>query len=139
MQFVHQGIFKFGDSDIPLYEKFFLSGEQSIRGFDIYRIGPRNEYGNVVGGSKSIFLNLEYQIPLNQQFSFIFFYDIGNAYDFGVPINFKDVYTSMGLELKIFVPMLNVPFRLIFAYNPRTLQADDSNFVFRFAVGPSFN
>jgi outer membrane protein insertion porin family len=139
MQFVHQAIIKFGDSEIPLYEKFFLGGEQSIRGFDIYRIGPKNEYGNVIGGSKSLFMNLEYQIPLNQQFSFIFFYDIGNAYDFGVPVSLKNVYTSMGLELKIFVPMLNVPFRLIFAYNPRTLQADDSKFVFRFAVGPSFN
>ncbi|MCP5054354.1 MAG: outer membrane protein assembly factor BamA [bacterium] len=139
MQFVHQAIFAFGNRGIPLYEKFFLGGEQSIRGYDIYRIGPRNEGGSVIGGSKAVYLNLEYQIPLNQQFSFIFFYDIGNAYDFGVPINFKDIYSSMGLELKVFVPMLNVPFRLIFAYNPRILRPGDSNFVFRFAVGPSFN
>ncbi len=139
MQFVHQALIAFGNRGVPIYEKFFLGGEQSIRGYDIYRIGPRNEFGSVIGGSKAVFLNLEYQIPLNQQFSFIFFYDIGNAYDFGVPISFKDVYSSMGLELKIFVPMLNVPFRLIFAYNPRKIREEDSNFVFRFAVGPSFN
>jgi len=84
-------------------------------------------------------MNLEYQIPLNKQFSFNVFYDIGNAYDFGKPISFRDIYSSMGLELKVFVPMLNVPFRLIFAYNPRLLQPDDSHFVFRFAVGPSFH
>jgi outer membrane protein insertion porin family len=138
MQFVHEGISAFGDTPVPLYEKIFLGGERSIRGFDIYRIGPRNEYGAVIGGNKALYLNLEYLIPLNQQISFVFFYDVGNAYDFGQPINLKNVYSSMGLELKIFVPMLNVPFRLIFSYNPRVLQPDESNFAFRFAVGPSF-
>jgi outer membrane protein insertion porin family len=138
-QLVHQSIIRIGDNPIPIYEKFFLGGEQSIRGFDIYRIGPRNENGTVIGGNKAFFANFEYQIPLNQQFSFVFYYDVGNAYDFGEPISLKNVYSSMGLELKIFVPMLNVPFRLIFAYNPRKLNPNDSNLVFRFAVGPSFN
>lgn len=139
VQVVHESISEFGDKPVPVYEKFFLGGEQSIRGFDIYRIGPRNESGTVIGGNKSFHVNVEYQIPINQQFSFVLFYDVGNAYDYGQPISLKDVYSSTGLELKIFVPMLNVPFRLIFSYNPRTLRPDDSNFVFRFAVGPSFN
>jgi len=135
---VYQGLFAFGNKEIPFYERFFLGGERSIRGFDIYRLGPRNERGVVVGGDKSFYLNFEYQIPLNEQFSFVFFYDIGNAYDVNQPIDFEDVYTSMGAELKVYVQMLGVPFRLIFAYNPRTLRPDDSNFAFRFAVGPSF-
>jgi outer membrane protein insertion porin family len=139
MQAVYQFLNGFGDNPVPIYEKFFLGGEQSIRGFDIYRLGPRNEKGVVVGGNKAFYLNLEYQIPISNQFSFIFYYDIGNAYDIGAPIRLDDVYSSMGLELKIFVPMLNVPFRLIFAYNPRVLLAEDPHFVFRFAVGPSFN
>jgi outer membrane protein insertion porin family len=139
MQAVYQFLHAFGDQPLPIYEKFFLGGEQSIRGFDIYRIGPRNEQGAVIGGNKAFFANLEYQIPISNQFSFIFYYDIGNAYDSGVPIRLNDLYSSMGLELKIFVPMLNVPFRLIFAYNPRVLWPDDQHFIFRFAVGPSFH
>jgi outer membrane protein insertion porin family len=135
---VYQYVTKFGDSFLPYYEKHFLGGERSIRGYDIYRLGPRDEEGRVIGGDKAFFLNFEYAIPLSQQFSFVFFYDIGNAYDVGQPITFNNVYSSLGAELKIFVPMLNVPFRLIFAYNPRTLYKDDSNFAFRFAVGPSF-
>jgi len=139
MQVVYMGISQFGDKPIPLYEKFFLGGEQSIRGFDVYRLGTRNENGTVTGGNKAIYANFEYVIPLNQQFSFVFFYDVGNAYDFAQPISFKNLYSSTGLEFRLFVPMLNVPFRLIFAYNPRLLNPDDSHFVFRFAVGPSFN
>jgi len=135
---VYESLEPFGGKDIPFYEKFFLGGERSIRGFDIYTLGPRDKNGNVLGGSKSFLFNLEYAIPLTQQFSFVFFYDVGNSYDVGTPIKLKDVYSSAGLELKIFVPMLNVPFRLIFAYNPRVLRADDQHFVFKFAVGPSF-
>jgi outer membrane protein insertion porin family len=128
----------FGGKQVPFYEKFFLGGERSIRGFEVYTLGPRDNYGTILGGNKSFIANFEYAIPLSQQFSFVFFYDVGNAYDSGAPVKLKDVYQSTGLELKIFIPMLNVPFRLIFAYNPRKLNSDDQNFVFRFAIGPSF-
>ena len=138
MHAVYEGLEPFGGKGIPFYEKYFLGGERSIRGFDIYTLGPRDKSGNVLGGTKSILFNFEYAIPLTQQFSFVFFYDVGNAYDAGTPIRLKDVYSSAGVELKIFVPMLNVPFRLIFAYNPRLLESDDQHFVFKFAVGPSF-
>ena len=138
MHAVYESISPFGGKVIPFYERYFLGGERSVRGFEIYTLGPRNSYGAVIGGTKSLYANLEYAIPLAQQFSFIFFYDVGNSYDSGAPINLKDVYQSTGLELKIFVPMLNVPFRLIFAYNHRLLQPEDNHFVFRFAVGPSF-
>jgi outer membrane protein insertion porin family len=134
----YETIEPFGGKPIPFYEKFFLGGERSIRGFETYTLGPRNAYGSILGGNKSLFFNAEYAIPLTQQFSFVFFYDVGNTYDIGTPIRLKDVYQSTGLELKIFVPMLNVPFRLIFAYNHRLLIPDANHFVFRFAVGPSF-
>lgn len=135
---VWQQVKAFGGKELPFYERYFLGGEQSIRGFDIYRIGPKNEDGYIIGGDKAAFLNLEYRIPLNQQFSFVLFYDIGNSYDVGVPINIDDTYSSLGVEFRVFVPMLNVPFRLIFAYNPRPLHEEDSHYQFRFAVGPSF-
>lgn len=139
MQFVHQAVIPFGGSTIPYYEKIFLGGEFSIRGFEMYKVGPRNENGDFVGGNKALFLNLEYIVSLNQQLSLSLFYDAGNAYDFGQPISLKNLYTSTGLEARVFVPMLNVPFRLIFAYNPRTLETDEPNFTFRFAIGTSFN
>jgi outer membrane protein insertion porin family len=140
LQLIHQSLTPFGKGSFPLYEKFYMGGESSIRGFDYYQVGPRNAKGNAVGGNKSLQLNFEYTIPFNRsrQVSASLFYDIGNVYDFGKSINFKDIYSSMGLEFKVYVPMLNVPFRLIFAYNPRVLEPNDSHFAFRFAVGTSF-
>jgi outer membrane protein insertion porin family len=144
MHAVYQYVVPFGADDdgddrvLPFYEKFFLGGERSIRGFDIYRIGPKDPEGYVIGGNKAFFMNFEYHIPLSEQFSFVFFYDLGNAYDTGQSINLNNIYTSLGLELKIYIPMMGVPFRLIFAYNPRLLSADDSHFHIGFGVGPSF-
>ena len=52
--------------------------------------------------------------------------------------------TSTGAEVRFFMPVLNVPFRLIFAANPQrdgvltnTLRPAKA-FVFKFAVGPTF-
>ena len=52
--------------------------------------------------------------------------------------------TSTGVEVRFFMPVLNVPFRLIFAYNPQrggvlnnSLQPAPK-FAFRFAVGTMF-
>ena len=52
--------------------------------------------------------------------------------------------TSTGAEIRFFMPVLNVPFRLIFAYNPQRGGIFNNNlrparaFQFRFAVGSTF-
>jgi outer membrane protein insertion porin family len=68
----------------------------------------------------------------------IAFHDRGNAWARDQKINLNDVYTSTGLEARIFVPALRVPFRLIFSYNNRRIYESDSNFAFRFAIGTTF-
>ena len=59
-----------------------------------------------------------------------------------------DVRTSLGMEVRVQVPVLNVPFRLIFAYNPnaRPNQVingfpfffNEKKRVIRFSVGRTF-
>jgi hypothetical protein len=52
--------------------------------------------------------------------------------------------TSTGAEVRFFMPVLNVPFRLIFAANPQRGGVLDNNlrpakqFTFKFAVGSTF-
>jgi outer membrane protein insertion porin family len=52
--------------------------------------------------------------------------------------------TSTGAEIRFFMPVLNVPFRLIFAYNPQRFPVLDNSlrpvqkFTFKFAVGSTF-
>jgi hypothetical protein len=52
--------------------------------------------------------------------------------------------TSTGVEARLFMPVINVPFRLIFAYNPQrdgvlnNRLEPQKAFQFRFAVGSTF-
>ncbi|MCX7975366.1 MAG: outer membrane protein assembly factor BamA [Candidatus Aminicenantes bacterium] len=125
-------------SQVPFWEKFYLGGERSLRGYEIYSIGPRSEKGTNIGGDKSFIFNAEYIIPVGGPLYFILFYDRGNAYALNEKISWKNTYTSTGLEVRIFVPALRVPFRLIFAYNNPTVYKEESRFAFRFAIGTTF-
>jgi outer membrane protein insertion porin family len=127
-----------GDSQIPYWERFYLGGERSIRGYDIYSIGPRSEQGTNIGGEKQLVLNAEYIIAVGGPLYVILFCDAGNAFAGDQKINFKNLYTSAGIEMRIFVPALRVPFRLIFSYNNHKIYSGDTSFAFRFAIGTTF-
>ncbi|HVP91761.1 MAG TPA: outer membrane protein assembly factor BamA [Terriglobales bacterium] len=127
-----------GSAAVPYWEKAFLGGERSIRGYEVYSIGPRNESGYNLGGDKSFFANFEYIIPVGGPLYAIFFYDLGNSLAAGEKFTKNNIYTSTGIEARIFVPALRVPFRLIFSYNNRPVYPNDGNFKFRFAVGTTF-
>jgi outer membrane protein insertion porin family len=129
------------NSEVPFWERYFLGGERNIRGYEIYTIGPRDEQGSNIGGLKSMVINAEYILHVGGQDSplyLIAFHDMGNAYSQDERLSLKNMYMSSGVEARIFVPALRVPFRLIFSYNNRRIYRDDSNFAFRFAIGTTF-
>ncbi len=136
----------FGDTEVlPLFERLFLGGEFSIRGFDLRTVGPRDaRTGLVLGGNKSLLFNGEYLITISQPVRLIFFYDTGQVQDRGMGFAIGDFKTSTGGEVRFMMPVMGVPFRLIFAYNLHRSGVLDntfrpeSAFNFRFAVGSSF-
>ena len=138
IHFEYSYLASIGDSALPYWERFYLGGERSIRGYEIYTIGPRNEEGRNLGGDKSLVINAEYIIPVGGPIYSIFFFDIGNALASNQKLSLGEMYYSAGLEMRIFVPALRVPFRLIFAYNNKKIYQNDSNFAFRFAIGTTF-
>lgn len=133
-------IFDVEQTGVPYYNRFFMGGEYQIRGFYIRSVGPRNEAGQLLGGNKMLLFNAEYAIPLAGPLRAILFFDAGNAFaeetswGFSMLQNFR---TSTGIEMRVFIPMLNVPFRLIFAYNPhRDYYHRPTAFVF--GIGTTF-
>jgi outer membrane protein insertion porin family len=141
---------------IPIFERLFLGGEYSVRGFDIRSIGPRDpRTGLVLGGNKSLLFNAEYLIQIAGPVRLVLFYDAGQVPRFRLdtegettsiyePFRWSEFKTSTGAEVRFFMPVLNVPFRLIFAANPQRAGVLDNNlqpqksFTFRFAVGSTF-
>jgi outer membrane protein insertion porin family len=63
---------------------------------------------------------------------------MGNSLLDGQNFTLGDLYMSSGIEARVFVPALRVPFRLIFAYNNRLIYPGDSHVAFRFAIGTTF-
>jgi outer membrane protein insertion porin family len=133
-----QYVYPLKGSAVPFWERFYLGGERSIRGYEIYSVGPRTITGQNIGGEKSVVFNLEYIIPVGGPLYTIFFFDAGNAYARNQNFSFDNLFTSAGVEARIFVPALRVPFRLIFAYNNRLTPQNRNNFNFRFAIGTTF-
>ena len=71
----------------------------------------------VLGGNKSALFNAEYQFALMSQVRIMAFFDAGQVKDLGVRMNWDDFVMSTGAEVRFFMPVLNVPFRLIYARN----------------------
>ena len=98
----------------------------------------------MIGGNTSLLFNAEYLIQIAGPVRLVFFYDAGQVLLKAQNPSFDKFKTSTGAEIRFFMPVLNVPFRLIFAANPQRDGVLNNNlepqkaFTFRFAVGTTF-
>ena len=125
---------------LPFYQRFFMGGETQVRGYNIRSVGPVDSQGRAVGGNKFALFNAEYYFDVFGPVRALLFFDAGQAFLKGEPIHASSAVISTGAELRFIMPVLNVPFRLIYAINPngptRTLFVPKRTF--RFAVGTTF-
>jgi outer membrane protein insertion porin family len=132
-------IIPFGETTtLPYYRRFFLGGETQIRGYDIRRVGPLDaEQNRLLGGNKYALFNAEYYFDVGGPLRLLLFFDAGQAFSEGERIQIGKFKTSTGVELRFIMPVLNVPFRLIYAINPNHDEFTQKS-TFKFAVGTTF-
>ncbi len=96
-----------GKIDID-WERFYLGGINSIRGFDDTDINA-SQTGDAIlrGGEKFIQFNMELIFPLQEEMGVagVLFYDRGDVYTTGESINLGDQFSSAGFELRWNSPM----------------------------------
>jgi outer membrane protein insertion porin family len=131
--------------NMPIYERLFLGGEYSVRGYDIRTIGPRDPVTFIVlGGNKDLLFNAEYHYTIAGPFRVLGYFDAGQVKNFGERFATDSFVMSTGAEVRFFMPVLNVPFRLIYAHNMNQQGIYDDNLrpaksnTFKFAVGSTF-
>jgi len=133
----------FGDTRVlPTDLRYFMGGETQIRGYDVLRVGPVDVHGLAVGGNKFGLFNAEYYFDLFGPVRALAFFDAGQAFLEGDPIDPREFRISTGAELRVTVPVLNVPFRLIYAVNPNRKTLYERLYTpystFKFAIGTTF-
>ena len=130
-------IWNFGRGELPYYRRYFLGGETQIRGVDVRTVGPLNENNAALGGTSFVLFNAEYYLDILPQVRALAFHDAGQAFDDAERVDLRRLRTSSGFELRVTLPVINVPFRLIYAWNiyRDTFQPARG---FRFAVGTTF-
>lgn len=97
-----QGI---GDDELPIYERFFLGGGRSLRGFNYRDVGPRDAFGSPLGGTSSFLLSAEISFPLADIISAAFFVDAGNVFLKSDAFDITDLRYSIGPGLMAKTPL----------------------------------
>lgn len=131
-------VFENEDDALPVYERFYLGGLRSIRGFDYGKISPKDpETGERIGGDKMWYTNFEYIFPLlaEQGLNGVAFFDMGYVFDDDEDWGFDELKKSAGVGIRWNSPM--GPLRLEWGYNLDP-EDDEDESVWDFSVGGVF-
>ncbi len=132
---------EWGRSDrVPLFDRFFLGGISSLRGYKYHGVGP-HVGDEPVGGNTMWYGTVEYSLPVApalERLRFAVFYDIGmvyqDAYSFDTLPGQRTYNDNWGVGLRLNIPRLG-PLRLDYGI-PITHDRDASGSGrFQFSVG----
>ncbi len=121
---------------IPLHERFFNGGENSVRSFREDMLGPLDRHGEPRGGEAYSVISAELRQGLAGQLSVALFADAGNvALRHEDWLRFEDLRGGIGVGLRYLLPI--GPLRLDGAVNPDP-RPEESDWAIHFSVGMAF-
>jgi outer membrane protein insertion porin family len=132
----------YGDESLPIFERYYMGGPKSLRGYTLKNVGPKDVSGNPLGGNQSLLLNAELQYPFTKGFRGFVFYDRGNLYGGGSNISttsttwdLGNMRDSIGGGIRFLSPFGPIGF----AYGIKLDQATgEESGEFHFSAGNSF-
>ncbi len=115
----------FNGKPLPIFERFQIGGEQSLRGFQAGSVVPlqannqvfTDDLGRILGGNKYFVINAEYVFLSVGPAKLLVFGDVGNVYFDTQNITFLHLREAVGMELRVFLPIFQAPLRFIYAWN----------------------
>jgi outer membrane protein insertion porin family len=94
-----------GSETVPIRERFFLGGRNTVRGFQENDIGPQGENGDPQGGDVLMNTNVELRFPLLYGFGGAVFADGGGVYLRKHAVSIEGFRRSAGVGLRYMTPI----------------------------------
>lgn len=130
------------DRELPLFERYFVGGIHSVRGYEFRTLGPREcpeddpdcDDPEVIGGNKQLILKTELHFPILDEWGFrgSVFLDQGQAFGPSRSIRLEDLKRSTGLAIRWQSPV--GPVQLSWAF-PLNAEPSDEKEILGFAFG----
>ena len=119
--------------DLPLFERYFPGGINSVRGYADRSLGPKED-GDVVGGDKQAIMNVELLFPIAEQYGLrgVAFFDVGQAFSSSQNISWSEFRRSVGMGARWMSPFGPLRVELGFPLNKKP--GDDTS-VLGFGAG----
>lgn len=121
--------------EVPIFERLFLGGANTLRGFDFRDVGPKDENGEPIGGRTSVFFSTELTFPVIEAVRGALFYDLGlvseDSYSFSGSFN-----SNVGIGIRLYLPI--GPIRLDYGIPLQTDEFNDNSGRFNFNIGYQF-
>ena len=125
-----------GTDTIPLQERYFNGGENTVRSFREDELGPLDVGGEPTGGEAYTVLTAEVRQHLAGALEGAVFFDSGNLQtDYAKVLSFDDMRHAVGAGLRYMLPI--GPLRVDVGFNPNRRPGED-RFVVHFSVGMAF-
>jgi outer membrane protein insertion porin family len=128
-------IVPYSGKPVPIYEKFFVGGIQTLRGFEYGKAGPLDAQEEPLGATKMITLQNELIFPLAREIGLrgAVFFDIGKG--FNLWKNITPLKMGLGVGIRWFSPF--GPIHIDFGINPNPKNGEKPT-VFDFTMGTVF-
>ncbi|QPJ63940.1 MAG: outer membrane protein assembly factor BamA [Candidatus Nitrohelix vancouverensis] len=132
----------YNGESLPVFERYFMGGPASLRGYTIRDIGPKDKNNDPIGGEQSLLFNFELQYPFTKGLRGFVFYDRGNVYGSGTStigtttnIDLSEMRSSIGGGIRFISPFGPVGFAYGIKLDKREGEKDAE---FHFSAGSAF-
>lgn len=130
------GAFGFGDTDeLPLVERFFLGGRNTVRGYEQDSLGPRGSLGTPMGGNAFLLGNLELRATVGRGWGLVAFLDGGNVWGDVGDFDPLDIKATAGFGVRYNTPV--GPLRLDYGHKLDREEGESKGEV-HFSIGHAF-
>jgi outer membrane protein assembly factor BamA len=124
---------------IPIVRRLFAGGANSVRGYELNFLGPRNAANDPIGGEALLegSLELRFPLPIYENLGGVVFIDAGNVYLKLHQMDPTNLKYSPGFGLRYLSPIGPVGIDIAFPTNRINYQ-QDSRYQIHFTVGYAF-